>query len=57
MAERKPSYTQLTHDVVQGSSEPLTLDEIIEQVNALRPITAILNLELRLTKTTNYEIA
>ena len=39
MAERKPSYTQLTHDVVQGSLEPLTLDEIIEQVNALRPIT------------------
>ena len=34
MAERKPSYTQLTHDVVHGSSEPLTLDEIIEQVNA-----------------------
>ncbi len=39
MAERKPSYTQLTHDVVHGSSEPLTLDEIIEQVNVLRPIT------------------
>ena len=38
MAERKPSYTQLTHDVVHGSPEPLTLDEIIEQVNALRPI-------------------
>ena len=39
MVERKPSYTQLTHDVVHGSSELLTLDEIIEQVNALRPIT------------------
>jgi hypothetical protein len=39
MAERKPSYTQLTHDVVHGLPEPLTLDEIIEQVNALRPIT------------------
>jgi hypothetical protein len=39
MAERKPSYTQLTHDVVHRSSVPLTLDEIMEQVNALRPIT------------------
>ena len=39
MAERKPSYAQLTHDVVYGSSVPLTLDEIIEQVNALRAIT------------------
>ena len=39
MAERKPSYAQLTHDVVHVSPEPLTLDEIIDQVNALRPIT------------------
>ena len=39
MPDRKPSYTQLTHDVVHGSPEPLTLDEIIEKVNTLRPIS------------------
>ncbi len=39
MSEKKPSYTQLTHDVVQQSPEPLTVVEIIEQVNTIRPIT------------------
>jgi hypothetical protein len=39
MATQEPSYAQLTRDVVQGSPEPLSVDEIIERVNALRPIT------------------
>ncbi len=39
MSKKKPSYAQLTHDVVQQSPEPLTVVEIIEQVNAIRPIT------------------
>ena len=39
MASQQPSYSQLTRDVVQASPEPLTVDEIVERVNALRPIT------------------
>ena len=39
MATQEPSYAQLTREVVQASPEPLPVDEIIEQVNALRPIT------------------
>ncbi len=39
MSGKKPSYTQLTHDGVQQSPDPLTVAEIIEQVNAKRLIT------------------
>jgi hypothetical protein len=33
------SFTQLAHNVVQQSPEPLTVDEIIAKVNAITPIT------------------
>lgn len=39
MASQQPSYSQLTRDVVQASPEPLTVDEIVEQVAVQRPIT------------------
>lgn len=39
MSKSQPSYAKLTHDVVQQSLEPLSVDEIITQVNALRAIT------------------
>lgn len=39
MAEHGPSYSQLTHDVVRTSAEPLTFDEIMAAVQAIRPIT------------------
>lgn len=34
-----PSYAALTHQVVQQSAEPISVAEIITQVNALHPIT------------------
>lgn len=39
MPHEKISFTQLAHDVVQQSPEPLTVDEIITRVNAITPIT------------------
>ncbi|MCB9423166.1 MAG: hypothetical protein H6667_25435 [Ardenticatenaceae bacterium] len=39
MSEKKPSYSQLTHDVVQQAPEPLTAAEILGRVAAIRPIT------------------
>lgn len=39
MSKSQPSYAKLTHQVVQQSDEPVSVDEIITQVNALRPIT------------------
>lgn len=40
MADQQKSYSQLTRDVVQASPEPQSVDEIVEQVNTLRPITS-----------------
>jgi tetratricopeptide (TPR) repeat protein len=37
--EREPSYTDLVHHVVQESADPLSVDEIVERVGALRPLT------------------
>ncbi len=34
----KPSYTQLTAQVLMNATEPLTLDEVVAQVQQLRPI-------------------
>ncbi len=39
MSKQKISFTQLTHDVVQQSPEPLPFDEILKQVNAIHTIT------------------
>jgi hypothetical protein len=39
MADQQPSYAQLTRDIVQTTTEPLTVDEILARVNAQRPIT------------------
>ena len=39
MADKEPSYARLVRDVVQASAQSLTVDEILEQVNAQRPIT------------------
>ena len=39
MHQQKTSYTALAHQVVQASPEPLTVNEIIERVNAITPIT------------------
>ncbi len=39
MSAKPPSFTELTHRVVQESSEPLTVAQIIERVQAIRPIT------------------
>ena len=39
MSKQKISFTQLTHDVVQQSLEPLPFDDIMSKVNALHPIT------------------
>jgi hypothetical protein len=39
MSPRPISYTQLTHEVVQQSETPLSLDEIMARVEAIRPIT------------------
>lgn len=36
---RRINFTQLAHQVVQQSPEPLTVNEIIERVNAITPIT------------------
>ena len=40
MITQEPSYAQLTREVVHASPEPLSVDEIIKRVNALRPITS-----------------
>jgi hypothetical protein len=39
MPRWKTSFTELTHQVVQGSPEPLTVNEIIEAVSAITSIT------------------
>ena len=39
MPDNKISYTALVHQVVQQSPEPLTVDEIMERVAAMAPIT------------------
>ena len=39
MPRWKVSYAQLAHDVVQQSAKPLTVDEIMAQVQAITPIT------------------
>ncbi len=39
MSQQKTSFTALTHQVAQASVEPLTVNEIIERVNAIAPIT------------------
>ena len=39
MPPQKTSFTALAHQVVQASQEPLTVNEIIERVNAITPIT------------------
>jgi hypothetical protein len=39
MPRSKVSNTQLAHEVVEQASEPLTVDQIIERVNAITPIT------------------
>jgi hypothetical protein len=36
--DKIPSYTDLVYQVVQASPEPLTFDEILQRVQALRPI-------------------
>ena len=39
MAGKKVSFTQLTHDVVNSSPEPLSFAEILHKVNSITPIT------------------
>jgi len=39
MSNTPPSYAELTHRVVRDAPEPLTVDQIIARVHALRPIT------------------
>ncbi|MFL7869378.1 MAG: hypothetical protein AB8I58_11140, partial [Anaerolineales bacterium] len=39
MANKQPSYAQLTRNVVQASPEPLPVDEILKRVNEHRLIT------------------
>lgn len=39
MASKKVSFTQLTHDVVYTSPDPLPFSEIMERVNKITPIT------------------
>jgi hypothetical protein len=39
MNARQLSYAQLTRDMVELSPEPLTVEEIVGQVDDLRPIT------------------
>ena len=39
MPSSKTSYTELTHQVVRESREPLPFDEIMRRVNAIAPIT------------------
>lgn len=39
MSAKKVSFTQLTHDVVYASSEPLPFNEIMARVHSITPIT------------------
>jgi len=34
-----PNYTQLAHDVVRSSEEPLTFEEVFDRINERQPIT------------------
>ena len=39
MPSSKTSYTELTHQVVRDSREPLPFTEIMQRVNTIAPIT------------------
>jgi len=39
MSAKLPSFTELAHRVVRESPEPLAVDQIVERVHAIRPIT------------------
>ncbi len=39
MAAGKVSYNQLTHDVLSGSPEPLSVYDILQRVHSIRPVT------------------
>lgn len=39
MSNKPPSYAELTHRVMRDAPEPLTVDQIIARVHAIRPIT------------------